>query len=109
MKVLKSMFDNDLWLTAEEAKDNMLYNLVVCGIIILLEEMMDTGSGKFKEFDAKDEEEFEKKKLKLFEQYPKHGGVFKIGEEVELKGSRFRVKSIKPNELRLKLLPRKNI
>lgn len=102
-------FEQSSWLTAEDAKDNMLYNLVVCGIITLLEKTMDTGNGKFKEFEAKDDEEFEEKKLKLFEQYPKHGGVFKIGEEVELKGSKFRVKSIKPNELRLKLLPRKNI
>ena len=35
-------------------------------------------------------------------------GVFKVGEIVELRGSRFRVKAIKPTELRLKLLPRKD-
>jgi len=32
--------------------------------------------------------------------------TFKVGEEVELKGSRFRVKSIKPKQLVLKLLKR---
>jgi len=33
-------------------------------------------------------------------------GIFKVGEIVTLKGSRFRVKSIKLKELRLKLLPK---
>lgn len=65
---------------------------------------MDTGEGHFEMLENKKEE------LELLKQkFPKHGGVFKIGEEVELKGSKFRVKSIKPNELRLKLFPRKNI
>lgn len=32
--------------------------------------------------------------------------VFKVGETLIMKQSRFRVKSIKPKELRLKLLPR---
>jgi len=36
----------------------------------------------------------------------KHKGTFKIGEEVELKGNRFRIKSIKPKQLVLKLLKR---
>jgi len=35
-------------------------------------------------------------------------GIFTVGDVVELRGSRFRVKSIKPKELRLKLLPRTN-
>lgn len=39
-------FEQSNWLTAEDAKDNMLYNLVVCGIITLLEKTMDTGNGK---------------------------------------------------------------
>jgi uncharacterized Zn finger protein len=61
---------------------------------------MDTGKGKFKEFQAMEELE------NLKQEFPKHGGIFKVGEIVELKGSRFRVKSIKPTELRLKLLPK---
>jgi uncharacterized Zn finger protein len=68
---------------------------------------MDTGEGKFEMFE--NDEEVKKRMHELWNRYPKHGGVFKVGEEVELKGSRFRVKSIKPNELRLKLLPKKNI
>ena len=60
---------------------------------------MDTGEGRFQIFENAEIEEAGLKK-----QFPKHGGIFKVGEEVELKGSRFRVKSIKPTELRLKLL-----
>lgn len=61
---------------------------------------MDTGEGKFKEFEALEQLE------ELKKEFPKHGGVFKIGEIVELKGSRFRVKNIKPDKLILKLLPK---
>ncbi len=61
---------------------------------------MDTGEGKF-EF-ANDEEE----KKALEQLFPNHGGWFQVDEEVELKGSRFRVKSVKPTEIRLKLLKR---
>ena len=63
---------------------------------------MDTGQGKFEM--CEDSKEAIKK---LVKQYPNHGGWFRVGEEVELKGSRFRVKAVKPTELRLKLLPRK--
>ena len=68
---------------------------------------MDTGEGKFKKFFAKDENELAEKINDLQKQYPKHGGIFVVGEVLELKGSKFRVKSIKPTELRLKLLPKK--
>ena len=62
---------------------------------------MDTGNGEFRTF-------FEAEELDdLKSEFPHHGGVFKVGETVELKGSRFRVKSIKPTELRLKLLPKR--
>jgi len=59
---------------------------------------MDTGEGNFRRIDA-----FEARKLEN-EDYPL--GIFKVGEIVMLKGSRFRVKSIKLKELRLKLLPK---
>lgn len=65
---------------------------------------MDTGEGKFEIFES--DKELKEKMHELWNRYPNHGGVFKVGEEVELKGSRFRVKSVKPNELRLKLLPK---
>ena len=61
---------------------------------------MDSGKGNFIPFDKPSDE----KALK--EKYPLHGGTFRVGETVELKGSTFRVKSIKPTELRLKLLLR---
>ena len=61
---------------------------------------MDTGKGRFEEFSIEDLNEMQEK-------HPDHGGWFRVGEEVELKGSRFRVKAVKPTELRLKLLPRK--
>ena len=59
---------------------------------------MDTGEGKFTNFIIPKDLEEQKEK------FPNHGGIFRIGETVKLKGSRFRIKSIKPTELRLKLL-----
>jgi len=61
---------------------------------------MDTGEGTFVQVIPEQWKQ-------LVEEYPDHGGVFEIGEEVELKGSIFRIKSIKPTELRLKLVRRK--
>ena len=59
---------------------------------------MDRGNGKFEMIsDLKAQELIEN-------DYPL--GIFKVGETVMLKGSRFRVKSIKLKELRLKLLPK---
>lgn len=64
---------------------------------------MDTGNGHFKMLDGIQELEERTRGM------ARHGGIFTVGEEIELKGSRFRIKSIKPNELRLKLLPLKKI
>ncbi len=61
---------------------------------------MDTGKGEFVGFDYMDDVI----KERVEEHYPAHGGWFRVGEEIELKGSRFRVKAVKPTELRLKLL-----
>jgi len=66
---------------------------------------MDTGNGKFEQVQA-NEEQFEKMKKLLEEQYPSHGGWFREGEIVQLKGSTFRVKRIKPTEIVLKLMSR---
>jgi nitroimidazol reductase NimA-like FMN-containing flavoprotein (pyridoxamine 5'-phosphate oxidase superfamily) len=67
---------------------------------------MDTGQGRFEEVTAKNEEEL-KLMMRLLEgKHPDHGGWFREGEIVELKGSRFRVKRIKPTEITLKLLKR---
>jgi len=61
---------------------------------------MDTGEGYFEVAD--NIQELEEKARELVG----HGGIFTVGEEVELKGSLFRVKRVKPKELRLKLLKR---
>lgn len=67
---------------------------------------MDTGQGRFEQVNADSEKQLEEMKKLLEKQYPQHGGWFREGEIVELKGSRFRVKRIKPNEITLKLLKR---
>lgn len=65
---------------------------------------MDTGQGRFEMLNTIDNEELDLLKKK----FPNHGGLFIVGEEVKVKGSTFRVKSIKPTELRLKLLKKGN-
>jgi hypothetical protein len=67
---------------------------------------MDTGNGKFEQVQAENEEQLAQAKKALENKYPKHGGWFREGEVVELKGSLFRVKRIKPTEITLKLLQR---
>ena len=51
-------------------------------------------------------EELSKKLRSLQKKHTQHEGTFRVGEEVELKGIRFRIKSIKPKQLVLKLLKR---
>ena len=58
---------------------------------------MDNFQGKFEEISQDLFEKAEK-------QWPMDSGVFKVGEELEIKGSRFRVHAIKPKKLILKLL-----
>ena len=60
---------------------------------------MDNGKGKFVPIN-----DLDTAVNQLQKQYPKHGGIFSIGEIIELKGSKFKVKSIKPTTIRLKLL-----
>lgn len=67
---------------------------------------MDTGKGRFEQVNAANEKQLEEMKRLLESQHPQHGGWFREGEVVELKGSRFRVKRIKPTEITLKLLKR---
>jgi hypothetical protein len=42
----------------------------------------------------------------LIKRYPKMGGIFQVGEEVEFKGSKFRISKIIQNGLKLELLPK---
>ena len=67
---------------------------------------MDTGKGYFEQISAQNEKQLEEMKKLLEEKHPQHGGWFREGEIVELRGSRFRVKRIKPTEITLKLLQR---
>jgi len=64
---------------------------------------MDTGHGNFERF-----EEIENDLEELKQKYPKHGGVFKVGEKITIRNSIFKIKSIKPKELRLKLIRKVN-
>jgi hypothetical protein len=67
---------------------------------------MDTGKGTFETIKATNPEELNTMMKALEEQYPNHGGWFREGEEIEIKGSLFRVKSVRPTEIRLKLMQR---
>jgi hypothetical protein len=71
---------------------------------------MDTGKGTFEQVQQSSDDTAEKinAKMRALEAAnPNHGGWFREGEVVELKGSMFRVKRIKPTEITLKLLVRK--
>jgi len=59
---------------------------------------MDTGEGKFEAFNTDEE------LRALKEAHPESRGVFSVDEELEIKGSRFKVKKITPFGMLLKLL-----
>ncbi len=67
---------------------------------------MDTGKGRFEQVQAASDQLLKEKMKELEEAFPQHGGWFREGEIVELKGSQFRVKRIKPTEITLKLVKR---
>ena len=64
---------------------------------------MDTGSGEFKKIS---DEEFEKQMEKPI--LPRKPMVFRVGEILEIRGSRFRVEKIQRKKIILKLLPQLN-
>jgi len=62
---------------------------------------MDTGNGRFKMLD-----EFMTKKI-IDKRPEERERIFRVGEEVQIKGSRFRITHIKERgDMRLKLLPK---
>ncbi|GAF86122.1 unnamed protein product [marine sediment metagenome] len=65
---------------------------------------MDTGRGNFVPINAEKEKELLEKISELQNEYPSHGGVFHVGETVELKGSKFKIQKIIPKKLILRLL-----
>lgn len=60
---------------------------------------MDTGIGRFECFGNEEEE------AELRKKYPKAKGIFTVGEEIEIRGSKFKVADISPFGIKLKLLP----
>jgi len=67
---------------------------------------MDTGKGKFEPVLSNNPEEFATVMDELERKYPEHGGWFREGEIIEIRGSIFRIQSVKPTGLRLKLVKR---
>jgi len=71
---------------------------------------MDTGKGEFVQADTgiaeMSQEDIDRAKELLEVKHPDHGGWFREDEIIVIRGSRFRVKSVKPTELRLRLLPK---
>jgi hypothetical protein len=65
---------------------------------------MDTGEGRFEQVEFKDLEEKHRRLEEMREKYPNSKGVFTVGEEIEIRGSRFKVKDISPFGIKLKLL-----
>lgn len=59
----------------------------------------DTGEGRLEMFEYKPVEI-----ERLRNKYPKSKGIFRVGEELEIKGSLFQVKDISPFGIKLKLL-----
>jgi hypothetical protein len=66
---------------------------------------MDTGKGTFETIKATNPEELEAMMKALEEKHPDHGAWFREGETIQIKGSWFRVKRVKPTEITFKLLP----
>ncbi len=61
---------------------------------------MDTGKGNFEMFEKLEEAEKKLKALNL------GTGIFTVGEELEIRGSRFRIKAIGTDYITLRLLPK---
>ncbi len=70
---------------------------------------MDTGKGTFEELypEGMSEPDIAEAQKRVEARYPNHGAWFREGEEIEIRGSLFRIQSIKPKSMRLKLLKRK--
>jgi len=67
---------------------------------------MDTGEGRFKIMDEARLSTFYEQFNSLEEKQKAQERIFSVGEEVTVKGSRFRVIRITPKKLFLKLLPK---
>jgi len=59
---------------------------------------MDTGEGRFEIVENSEQLE------EMRQRYPQAKGIFTLGEEIEIRGSLFKVKDISPFGIKLKLL-----
>ena len=66
---------------------------------------MDTGEGRFEQFDTKEKAEKAAELVQGLSPWKKRPSVFEVGEKVPIKESLFDVTKITSDELRLKLLP----
>lgn len=64
---------------------------------------MDSGKGRF---EMLEEEKANAYLSGEIEKPERAGGIFKVGEELEIRGSKFRVRKITKKDLILRLLPR---
>ena len=64
---------------------------------------MDTGKGSFESFDS--EIVLNTRLKELTKLKDKVGSIFRVGEILEIKDSRFKIRSIGKREMRLRLLP----
>ena len=67
---------------------------------------MDSGNGNFERFD--NDQKLNERMEELIKLREKVGSIFRVGEIVELKDSRFKIRSIGKREMRLRLMPRDN-
>lgn len=61
---------------------------------------MDNGEGRMTPLNSIDPDYVDT----MRKMYPKSRGIFTVGEEIEIRGSRFKVKDISPFGIKLKLL-----
>jgi hypothetical protein len=66
---------------------------------------MDSGNGEFVRYEN---DQTPKDIAELEKVYGKVCSIFRVGEIVEIKESRFKIKAIGKREMRLRLLPRKD-
>ena len=64
---------------------------------------MDTGNGRFERFE--NDTKLNERIQELEALRKKVGSTFRVGEVLEIKGSKFRVRSIGKREMKLRLLP----
>ena len=65
---------------------------------------MDTGEGRLEQVKGSIEVERLNQLAQMVKKYPKAKGIFQVGEELEIKGSMFKVSKIDQFGIRLRIL-----